>query len=54
MSQTIRAARAVHRVLLDIFNGIKAALHIPIVAGLASGGVTFLWLSLLLPGGMLR
>lgn len=54
MGKTIRAASVVHHVLLDMFNGLKTAMDIPIIAGLVAGGVTFLWLSILLPGSALR
>jgi hypothetical protein len=45
-----RAATMGHRVALDIFNGIKSALHIPIIAGVAAGATTYLWLAVLIPG----
>jgi hypothetical protein len=50
----IRFGRAYYRINRDIFNGIKSAMDIPIVAGLTYGLITFLWLSVLLPGGLLR
>lgn len=50
----VRAARATNKVMLDIFGGIKSAMDIPIVRGLTYGLITWLWLSILLPGGALR